>query len=223
VPLREDPEALLGEPEKPCGRERDDRRRARVAGDQRHLTQAVPGPEDRDPLGTSTTLAAYLDRAAHDHIERVTRVALREHRLAGGDFELVELADQAREDLAGELGEQRNGPERRDDRVHRSLVAGTLDGRDRAVKTPGDPAPIVRPRRGPRHGHERRVFWPVGGTDSFDLVISGGRLAPGRPADVGIREGRIAALGDLTAASPRQKVDAPPRTAARGSRDDRRA
>jgi cytosine deaminase len=43
----------------------------------------------------------------------------------------------------------------------------------------------------------------------FDLVIAACRLAPsGRPADIGIRAGRIAALGDLAGASTRRRIGA---------------
>ena len=42
--------------------------------------------------------------------------------------------------------------------------------------------------------------------EPFDLVISACRLAPaGRPADIGIRDGRIAALGDLAEAPARHR------------------
>ena len=45
--------------------------------------------------------------------------------------------------------------------------------------------------------------------DPFDLVIAAGRLAPdGRQADIGVRGGTVAALGDLTGAAARQRVDA---------------
>ena len=134
VPLREGPESLLVEPEEPRRGQGDDRGRARVARDQRHLPQAVAGSEDGHPLAQTVTLAPDLDGAAHHDVERVAGIALREHRAAGGDLEIVELAHEAGEDLARELGEERYGPERRDDRVHRSLVAGTLDGRAGSVK-----------------------------------------------------------------------------------------
>ena len=43
--------------------------------------------------------------------------------------------------------------------------------------------------------------------EPFDLVVSGCRLAPeGRPADIGIRGGRIEALGDLAGASARLRL-----------------
>jgi hypothetical protein len=70
-------------------------------------------------------------------MERVTGVALREHGLAGGNLELVELADEASQDLAGEVGEKRDGPQCRDDRVHRHPVAGTLDAANQPVKASG--------------------------------------------------------------------------------------
>jgi cytosine deaminase len=45
--------------------------------------------------------------------------------------------------------------------------------------------------------------------EPFDLVIAAGRLAPdGRQADIGVRGGTVAALGDLTGAAARQRVDA---------------
>ena len=45
--------------------------------------------------------------------------------------------------------------------------------------------------------------------DPFDLVIAAGRLVPdGRRADVGVRAGIVAAVGDLTGAAARQRVDA---------------
>jgi cytosine deaminase len=45
--------------------------------------------------------------------------------------------------------------------------------------------------------------------EPFDLVVSACRLAPtGRPADVGVRNGRIAALGDLAGVPARQRVEA---------------
>jgi cytosine deaminase len=45
--------------------------------------------------------------------------------------------------------------------------------------------------------------------EPFDLVISACRLAPaGRPADIGIRDGRIAALGDLAEAPARNRRQA---------------
>src|SRR4029078_3165089 len=108
--------------------------RARVARDERHLSEAVPGAEDGHPLASAVALAAYLDRSAHDHVERISRVALGEHGLAGGEVQLVELADEACEDLAREIGEERDGSERRDDGVHRRSVAGTLDAPGRSVK-----------------------------------------------------------------------------------------
>ena len=84
--------------------------------------EAVAGPEDGEPLARAVALAADLDGAAHDHVERVAGVALGEDGLAGRELDLVELADQAGEDLAREVGEQRHGPKRGDDRVHRGLV-----------------------------------------------------------------------------------------------------
>jgi cytosine deaminase len=48
----------------------------------------------------------------------------------------------------------------------------------------------------------------VAPVEPFDLVISACRLAPaGQPADIGIRRGRIAALGDLTGAPARQRLE----------------
>ena len=129
MPVRQDLEPLLVEPEEPRRRQRHHRGRARVARDERHLAEAVPGAEDGDPLAPAVALAAHLDGPAHDDVERVSRIALREHRLAGSDVELVELADEASEHLAREIGEERDSPERRDDRVHGRPVAGTLDGR----------------------------------------------------------------------------------------------
>jgi cytosine/creatinine deaminase len=80
-------------------------------------------------------------------------------------------------------------------------VAGTLDGGGRSVKAPGHPrlgkgAPLAYPRS-------------VGRVESFDLVVSACRLAAtGRPADIGIRGGRIAELGDLAGASARHRLEA---------------
>jgi cytosine deaminase len=49
----------------------------------------------------------------------------------------------------------------------------------------------------------------VGPVEPFDLVVSACRLAPaGRPADIGIRDGRIAALGDLNGMSARHRLAA---------------
>ena len=128
VPLGERLEALLAQPEEPRGRQRDHGGRARVARDQRHLPQAVPGSQDGDPLARPAALPADLHGSAHDHVEGVAGVALREHRAAGGNLDLVELAHEAGEHLARELGEQRHGPERGDDRVHRDLVADARRG-----------------------------------------------------------------------------------------------
>lgn len=49
--------------------------------------------------------------------------------------------------------------------------------------------------------------------DAFDLIVRGGTVvdgsgAPGRRADVGIRQGRVAAIGDLAAAAAPATVDA---------------
>jgi len=50
-------------------------------------------------------------------------------------------------------------------------------------------------------------------TDTFDLVISGGRvLDPGaridQRADIGVKDGKVAAIGDLSSAAAAQRVDA---------------
>lgn len=57
--------------------------------------------------------------------------------------------------------------------------------------------------------------------EAFDLVVAGGRVCDGtgRPlfdADVGVREGRIARLGDLTAARAARRLDARGRVVAPG-------
>jgi len=45
--------------------------------------------------------------------------------------------------------------------------------------------------------------------EAFDLVIAAGRLAPdGRRADIGVRAGTVAAVGDLSGAAARQRMDA---------------
>ena len=121
--------------------------------------------------------------------------------LAGGDLELVELADEASEDLAREIGEERYSPERRDDRVHRQSRGRYARRPGRSVKTrPGR-------RAGLGTGREARVSSLD--VEPFDLVISACRLAPdGRRADVGIRAGTVAALGDLAGAAARHRVDA---------------
>jgi N-acyl-D-amino-acid deacylase len=54
---------------------------------------------------------------------------------------------------------------------------------------------------------------PRGAQDRFDVVVRGGTVvdgtgAPGRRADVGIRQGRIAAVGDLAAAPAASVVEA---------------
>ncbi len=53
----------------------------------------------------------------------------------------------------------------------------------------------------------------AGAQQSFDLLIRNGEIidgsgAPGRPADLGIRDGRIAAIGDLADASADRTLDA---------------
>ena len=58
------------------------------------------------------------------------------------------------------------------------------------------------------HGSADRAQQP-----SFDLVVSGGLVidgtgAPGRVADVGVRDGRIAAVGDLSDATAADRIDA---------------
>ena len=49
--------------------------------------------------------------------------------------------------------------------------------------------------------------------ESFDLVVANGTVidgsgAEGRRADIGIRDGKIAAIGDLSKASAKRKIDA---------------
>ena len=140
MPVGEGPEALRVEPEEPGRRQRDHRGGARVARDQRHLAEAVALAQDGDPLALSVAHPADLDGPAHDHVERVAGVALREHGAAGGDLDLVELADEAREDLAREVLEQRYGPERRDDRVHRQS-RGRYARRPESVRQDASPPP----------------------------------------------------------------------------------
>ena len=49
----------------------------------------------------------------------------------------------------------------------------------------------------------------MGPGEPFDLVIAACRLAPaGQPTDIGIRAGRVAALGDLAEAPARQRLEA---------------
>ena len=151
LPVRQDLEPLLVEPEEPRRRQRHDRGRARIARDERHFAEAVAGAEDGDPLAPAVAFAAHLDGPAHDDVERVSRIALREHRLAGSDVELVELADEASEHLAREIGEERDRPERSDDRVHDRPVAGTLDAPE-SVRQGGSGS------RGTRHAPGGRVF-----------------------------------------------------------------
>jgi N-acyl-D-aspartate/D-glutamate deacylase len=55
----------------------------------------------------------------------------------------------------------------------------------------------------------------------YDLIVSGGSVlngdgTPAVTADVGIRDGRIAAIGDLTTAQTRQRIDAAGLTVAPG-------
>jgi cytosine/creatinine deaminase len=48
-----------------------------------------------------------------------------------------------------------------------------------------------------------------GHVEPFDLVVAGCRRPPdAEPADIGIRDGRIAALGDLNRMAARQRVEA---------------
>lgn len=50
---------------------------------------------------------------------------------------------------------------------------------------------------------------PVDSGEAFDLVLAAGRPAPsGEPADVGVRGGRIAALGNLAGTPARRRIDA---------------
>ena len=49
--------------------------------------------------------------------------------------------------------------------------------------------------------------------ESFDLVVANGTVidgsgSEGRRADIGIRDGKIAAIGDLSKASAKRKIDA---------------
>ncbi len=57
------------------------------------------------------------------------------------------------------------------------------------------------------------VFSSLYAQESFDLIVAGGTVidgsgAPGRRADVGIRGRRIAAIGDLSQASARRRINA---------------